>query len=262
MPLPHYERYVAIGDSSTEGVDDPDGNGSYHGWANRLAGHIARTQGSLLYANLAIRGRRTRAIREEQLDRALAMRPDLVTLFSGTNDVVARHFDPARVAEDISHMHRAITETGATLLTFTLPDLTAVMPFARLIATRIEVLNQLLHEIAAASGARLVDFSRHPVASDPRLWSADRLHANSAGHARIAAALAQALGLPGADDAWSEPLPPLSPPTALQRLGAEARWIRSYLLPWLWRHLRGRSTGDSVRPKRPELRPVEVEDGE
>ncbi len=260
MPLPCYRRYVAIGDSSTEGVDDPDGAGGYHGWANRFAEHVSRAQGGLLYANLAIRGRRTRQIRQEQLDRALAMRPDLVTLFSGTNDVVARRFDPERVADDIAHMHRAITETGATLVTFTLPDLTAVMPFARLIAGRLDTLNAMLREISAESGARLVDFTAHPVAGDPRLWSADRLHANTAGHARIAAALAQALELPGADAAWAEPLPPLPTPTTFERLGAEASWIRTYLLPWSWRHLRGRSTGDGITAKRPELRPVEVND--
>jgi lysophospholipase L1-like esterase len=44
----------------------------------------------LLYANLAIRGRSTRQIRDEQLEPALALRPDLVTLFSGTNDLLGR----------------------------------------------------------------------------------------------------------------------------------------------------------------------------
>ena len=190
------------------------------------------------------------------------MRPDLVTLFSGTNDVVARGFDPARVAGDVAQMHRAITETGATLLTFTLPDLTAVMPLARLVSARVETLNRLLREISVASGARLVDFAAYPVALDPRLWSADRLHANTAGHARIAGALAHALTLPGASAAWSEPLPPQPPPTAAQRLRAEGAWIRDNLLPWAWRHLHGRSSGDGIAPKRPELRPVELDDRE
>src|SRR5512140_305905 len=89
-----FSRYVAIGDSSTEGLDDPDGRGGYRGWADRLAAHVAAAQSSpLLYANLAIRGRSTRRIRDEQLEPALALRPDLVTLFSGTNDVIGRRFD-------------------------------------------------------------------------------------------------------------------------------------------------------------------------
>ena len=252
-----YGRYVAIGDSSTEGLNDPDGAGGYRGWADRLAERIARTQGSLLYANLGIRGRRTRRIREEQLDRALRMRPDLVTLFSGTNDVVARHFDLNQVAGDIEHMHRALIEAGATVLTFTLPDLASVMPMGRLVSAKVLALNQALREISARTGAVLVDFAAHPVASDPRLWSADRLHANSAGHARIAGALAYALDLPETDTSWSEPLPELPQRSAFERLRAEAEWVGGYFLPWAWRHLQGRSSGDGVTPKRPELEPVE-----
>jgi len=83
-----FERYVAIGDSTTEGLDDPDGQGGYRGWANRLAERIAAEQGSLLYANLGIRGRTTRQILDEQLAPAVAMRPDLATVVSGTNDLM------------------------------------------------------------------------------------------------------------------------------------------------------------------------------
>ena len=50
-----------------------------------------------MYANLAVRGRSTRRIRYEQLERAAILRPDLVTLFSGTNDVVALRFDATRL---------------------------------------------------------------------------------------------------------------------------------------------------------------------
>ncbi len=258
MTQHRYQRYVAIGDSSTEGLNDPDGAGGYRGWANRLAEHVASHQGSLLYANLAIRGRRTRQIRDGQLDHALAMQPDLATLFSGTNDVVARRFDLAQVADDIEHMHQALIEGGATLLTFTLPDLTPVMPLGRLVAARIEALNDSLREISARTGALLVDFASHAVASDPRLWSADRLHANSQGHARVAQALAHALALPGTDNSWFAALPETPPRSALQRMRAEIDWIREYLAPWIWRHLNGRSSGDGLVAKRPRLLLVEV----
>jgi lysophospholipase L1-like esterase len=252
-PFPGLSRYVAIGDSSTEGLDDPDGMGGFRGWANRLAERIAAAQGELLYANLAVRGRSTRQIRESQLAPALAMRPDLVTLFSGTNDVVRRRFDPARVALDVREMHRALIGQGATLLTFTLPDLAPVMPAARWIAPRVELLNRILREVSAESGALLVDLATHPVATDPRLWSDDRLHANSLGHERIAAALAQALGLPGTDSSWSLPLPPPSPASSLQLLASELDWARRHFMPWVWRHLHGRSSGDGCQPKRPQL---------
>lgn len=254
-----FSRYVAIGDSSTEGLDDPDGRGGYRGWANRLAARVAAAQSSpLLYANLGVRGRSTRAIRDEQLEPALAMRPDLVTLFTGTNDVVRRRFDADAVGADVEFMQRRLIEGGATVLGFTLPDLSIVMPIARPLAGRVRALNDALRHASAASGAILVDFAKHPVGSDPRLWSDDRLHANSAGHERIAAGLAAALKLPGTDETWSHPFPTAWSRSLPASILAEVRWQRDYLLPWIWRHLRGRSSGDGRGPKRPDLKPFDA----
>lgn len=254
-----FSRYVAIGDSSTEGLDDPDGRGGYRGWANRLAEHVSRAQSTpLLYANLAIRGRSTRRILDEQLEAAAAMRPDLVTLFTGTNDVVKPRFDADVVGRDVEHMQRTLIQGGATVLGFTLPDLSIVMPIARPIAGRVRALNEALRRASAASGAILVDFAQHSVGSDPRLWGEDRLHANSAGHERIAAALAAALQLPGTDESWSHPLPTPWSRSWAEAIGAEARWQRDYFFPWIWRHLRGRSSGDGRGPKRPTLSPFSL----
>jgi lysophospholipase L1-like esterase len=252
-----FERYVAIGDSSTEGWIDPDEHGGFRGWANRLAEHIARAQGRLLYANLGVRGKRTRQIRVEQLPAALTMRPDLVTLFSGTNDVLTRRFDPEGVGRDVETMHRELIGSGATVVTFTLPDLTPLMPLGRLIAFRIRALNDALRAVARDTGAVLVDFAAHPVASDARLWNEDRLHANALGHERIAAALAHALGIPCADPSWSDPLPLTSPPGPSEWLRRELRWARRHLAPWIWRHALGRSSGDRALPKRPTLAPMD-----
>ena len=259
-PRPHFptrfERYVAIGDSSTEGLDDPDGRGHYRGWADRLAQHIARAQGSLLYANLAIRGRETHRILAEQLEPALAMRPDLVTLFCGTNDVVRKRFDVEATARDVRTMQTRLIAAGATVLGFTLPDLSRVMPLARPVAPRVHALNEALRSVSRETGALLLDFATYPVAEDPRLWSADRLHANSAGHERIAAALAWKLGLPGTDEAWGLLLPAAPRPGVLATLGGEIAWLARWFLPWVWRHARGRSSGDGMAPKRPALSPV------
>ena len=253
-----FARYVAIGDSSTEGLDDPDGQGGYHGWANRLAARVAAAQSApLLYANLAVRGRSTRQIRDDQLEPALAMRPDLVTLFTGTNDVVKRRFDPDAVGRDVEFMQRKLIEGGAIVLGFTLPDLSLVLPIARPIAGRVRALNDALRHASAASGATLVDFAKHPVGSDPRLWGPDRLHANSAGHERIASALAHALHLPDTDDTWSHPLATPWRRSLGGAILAEIRWQRHYFFPWIWRHLRGRSSGDGRGPKRPALTKLE-----
>lgn len=259
-PVARYRRYVAIGDSSTEGLDDPDGQGGYLGWSLRLARHLADRNGRIHYANLGLRGRRTATIRAEQFEAALALEPDLVTLFTGTNDVIARRFDAGAVRADVADMQRAFIERGATVLGFTLPDMTPVMPLAVLLARRLHALNDALRDASAASGAILVDVARYPVASDPRLWSEDRLHANALGHTRIAAALAGALGLSGPGQAWSEPLPPAPPRGLVGRFAGEVRWGARYLVPWVWRSLRGRSSGDGRRCRYPAL--IEIPGGE
>jgi lysophospholipase L1-like esterase len=253
----NFARYVALGDSSTEGIDDPDGAGGYRGWSQRLAERIDAAQGGgLRYANLAVRGLTTRQVRERQLEAALALSPDLATVFCGTNDVTARHFDATAVAKDIAEMQRALVQGGATVLSFTLPDLTPLMPVARVIAPRIAALNRALADASRASGAILVDFAAYPVATDARLWSEDRIHANAAGHARIAEALAQALRLPGSNDAWREPFPNKWVQTRAQWCAAEVRWWRRHLLPWVWLGLRGHSSADGRGPKRPTLGPL------
>lgn len=255
-----FERFVAIGDSTVEGLDDPDGRGGYRGWANRLAERIARGQGDLLYANLAIRGRTTREVLDEQLEPALAMRPDLAVVVSGTNDILRPRFDAEATARDIERMQRALIEAGATVLSFSLPDLTPVMPLARPLRGRIHRFAEELVAAGARSGAHVIDFTAHPVASDPRLWSDDRLHANSLGHARIAEALASALGLPGSDADWARPLPDRAARGVTGAFADEWRWSREHFFPWLWRHARGQSSGDGRRPKRPRLEPVIVFD--
>lgn len=244
-----FRRYVAIGDSSTEGIDDPAPNGGWRGWSRRLAERLAQ-HGDLEYANLGVRGRTTREIRDEQLAPALALRPDLVTCFSGTNDVTRLRCDVEGVLADMRDIQRACAASGAVVLTFTLPDLTPLLPLGRLVAPRIRALNAGVRRVCAETGARLVDFAAHPiVATDHRLWSDDRLHANAVGHARIADALAEALGLPGARGDWREPLPPLPPVRPWQRARKEAAWARRHLLPWMWLGLsRGASTRAPARP--------------
>lgn len=251
-----FARYVAIGDSTTEGLDDPDGYGSYRGWANRFAEMVAAQQGNLLYANLAVRGLKTRDILEQQLSVALEMKPDVSTVVSGTNDVLRPRFDVNAYQRDVAAMQGALIAQGATVLTFTLPDLSLVNPTARMARERVAAMNEALREVSASTGALVVDLAKHELAGDPRLWSRDRLHANSLGHARIAAALASAVKLPGSDDSWAVPLNKRVPPATIERWTDHAKWTGEYLAPWLLRRIRGRSSADGVVCKRPHLTPV------
>lgn len=252
-----FTRYVAIGDSSTEGLEDPGEQGRHRGWADRLALHVAQTQGAaLLYANLAIRGRKTREVRDEQLAPALAMRPDLASVFAGTNDIIRSKYSESQVIDDLRAMHTALRGIGATVVTITMPDLSEVAPFAERARPRLLAFNAAVRTLCAETGSLVLDVAQYPVACDPRLWHEDRLHANAEGHRRIAAGLASVLGLPGFDEAWATPLPPRVPLSAWQRARAEAHWVATYLTPWLLRRLTGKSSGDGVTAKRPTLQPI------
>ena len=252
-----YQRYVAIGDSSTEGLDDPDAHGGYRGWANRLAQRIADAQGSVLYANLGVRGKLTREVLDQQLAPAAAMRPDLATVFAGSNDILQLRFDPRTVANDVAHMQRTLAQGGATVVTFTLPDLTPIMPVARVLTRRVRAMNDALRGASASTGAILVDFAVHAVGSDRRLWSDDRFHANAAGHARIALALAHAIGIPGSDDTWMEPLPVAARRNAIAWWAGEIAWAARHIPGWARSFASGGGTRDARVPKRPLLERLE-----
>src|SRR3954464_1435050 len=142
---PPVRRYVAIGDSSTEGLEDPDGQGGYRGWADRLAEHIADAQDEVLeYANLAIRGLRMSEIRSTQFDDALAMKPDLMTIFGGVNDVLAPGHDFAEIRADYEAMFGEASGEDITVLTFTVPDPSSYNPFGRRLKTRLFRLNDVI----------------------------------------------------------------------------------------------------------------------
>lgn len=251
-----FERYVALGDSTTEGLDDPDGAGGYRGWANRLAERLAAHQGSIAYANLGVRGRCAREIHAEQLPAALALAPDLATVVAGMNDLLRRDFDAVATAAELGAMQRALVARGCVVLSFTIPDIAhrlAVIGGARILSRRTRALDEEIRKVSAASGALLLDLAAHPVAADPRLWSADRLHANAEGHRRIALGLAHALGLPGSDLRWLEPLPPAPPRGWRARLVEDWTWGRAYLVPWLLRRARGGAGVTPRGPKQPTL---------
>ncbi|MGW5850270.1 SGNH/GDSL hydrolase family protein [Streptomyces sp. NPDC055254] len=256
MTNTEYLRYVALGDSQTEGMGDGDDTVGLRGFADRLAEHLAASNPGLLYANLAVRGRVAGQVRAEQLEPALALRPDLATVVAGVNDLLRPRFDAAAVAGQLEEMFAALTAAGAHVVTVTFPDIAKIAPVARPVSSRVSDLNDRVRAAAARHGVTVADVGGREISADPRLWSADRLHASPLGHERIAAALAHTLRLPGSDDSWDLPLAPLARSGGLRAAGAELRWAAGFLGPWIGRRLRGRSSGDGRSAKRPGLLPL------
>ena len=260
QPGIRFSRYVAIGDSTTEGLEDPTADGlGYRGFADRLAARLAREQPALLYANLGIRGRKMRQIREEQLEPALALEPDLVRSPEGSTTSSGRASTSLKSYGDLEHMVSAFACRGATVLGVTFPDAALIMPAARLARRRVSAFNLAVRKIADRHGMLIADLERHGVV-DRRLWSVDRLHANSSGHARIAAAMEQTLGLEPDEDPWAL-LPPAERIPRGTAISTELAWMSRHMAPWIVRRIRGRSSGDGLAPKRPALAPLEFDLG-
>lgn len=248
-----YRRYVALGDSQSEGLWDGDDSSGVHGFADRLAVLLDGHQPGLLYANLAVRGRRIRDVIDDQLPQALAMRPDLITSCIGMNDVTRPGRSFGRALADLEYLHDRLAETGATVVTTTFPDLVRILPVGRLIAGRVIEINEVIRAAAAQHGFGLVDLHRASSMQDPDTWSVDRVHGSSRGHELFAAAAAEALGLPGSSHDWAHAGAHVVRPGLRSRMYSQVMWSQNLLMPWLWRHLRGRSSGDGREPKRPQL---------
>jgi lysophospholipase L1-like esterase len=256
-----YQRFVAVGDSCTEGLDDPyPGGERYRGWADLVAVRLARDEPELRYANLGVRGRRLDQITVEQMPIVAELKPDLIALFGGGNDVLARGWDARTVERRVDKAIRASTEIAPKIVVFTLSDISRQLPLGWRMRPRLVALNNAIREAAVNYGALLVDLWFDEAAPDSRYFGPDRLHLSEPGHRRLAAHLLTALGV-SFDRSWLTPLPgrPVRP-----GLRADARWFYREVLPVAYTRARnrvvGRSPGDGLFPKRPELLPVRLDD--
>ncbi|HEV7651212.1 MAG TPA: SGNH/GDSL hydrolase family protein [Actinophytocola sp.] len=249
-----YRKYVAIGDSCAEGVDDPypDGRG-FRGFADLTATRLAELEPDLHYANLAVRGRRLDQIRAEQLPTAVRLRPDLVTLFGGGNDVLQGR--PDSLAADLDAIVGTLSAVAGTVVLFTLPDLARRLPAMGRLRLRVNALNELIVATAAWHDALLVDVREDPWAEDIRLYGEDRLHLGELGHRRVAGHLLAALDVP-ADD-WLGPLPAAVREPVWRATVRQWNWVRRHVTPAIRDIVRnklvGREPGDGFVPKRPDL---------
>jgi lysophospholipase L1-like esterase len=252
--------FVALGDSFTEGLDDPRADqAGYLGWADRFAGMLAGQRPGLRYANLAVRGKLLREVAEEQIPQAIAMAPDLVSLAAGGNDLLRPRGDPDTLADHFDEAVRTLLMTGCQVVMFTGFD--PRFPVLRLIRGKVAAYNMHLRAIADRHQCHLVDLWSMRVLRDPHAWSADRLHLTPEAHQRVALHTCEVIGVRVAAD-WREPWPPaegIVPSQALAWLAArrtDLRWARLHAAPWVARRVRGVSAGDDISPKRPELLPL------
>jgi lysophospholipase L1-like esterase len=250
-----FHRYVALGDSFTEGVGDPDPSrpNGLRGWADRVAEVLARASDDFGYANLAVRGRKLPAILAEQVEPALALSPDLVTIHGGGNDVLRPRVDLDALAAAYDEGVGRLAGSGARVVMFTIAD-PGANPVFKPLRGRMAIFNEWVREIADRHDATLVDMWRMRGWKVSEVMDEDRLHLNAVGHQSIAIAVLDALA---ADHALTPlPLPMPVVQSARERRAADVAWARQHMVPWVHRRLTGRSSGDDVEPKRPTLGPI------
>ncbi len=255
VPAPRpWRRIVALGDSITEGLCDTSRmpSGQYRGWADRLAMLLAqRSAQPVRYANLAVRSRRVQHVCDEQVPRALELRPDLVTILIGANDLVSARPDVRRLGGQVDEAVARLRAAGCDVLLVSpfLPRRRVSAPLTR----RFAQFTEQLRRVAAAHGALLLDLDARDAIGDLDNWAYDKVHLSSRGHRLLAYRAAEALGVPDAetvgeldaalhadevrDDDRDEERP------------VAGTWLVRDALPWLWRRVRGRTAGDDLIAK-------------
>ena len=196
---PSWQRYVAIGDSLSEGLGDPLPGGGTRGWAHLMAGHLRREHPDLAFTNLAVRGHLASDALRDQLQPALRFAPDLVSVFIGGNDVLLRPaFRPERFAEQLTALVEPFAQS-ATVVMSTLPDLTACSPtpppLRGRLRRRILAANEVIAATARRHDALLLDAYADERTRRHAMWSIDRIHPSAEGHRLIAASVAELLGV-------------------------------------------------------------------
>ena len=249
-----YRRFIALGDSMTEGMSDEIIDGNYRGWADRVAEVMAANWSEFTYANLAIRGKLVGQVVTEQIPLALPYiegKSTLVSFHAGANDVIRPKYDKALAIGTYNEGVTKLTESGATLMLFcVLEDSGTKTRAAKVWKERFAEFNENVRQIAAESGALLFDPNNDDFWRDPRFIHEDRLHLNSEGHRRVAQAVLSRFDLPHDGD-WRMKLPPAAPISWIEKLQIDLNWFWKYAIPWLGRRIRRRSSGDGRSAKYP-----------
>jgi len=253
-----WSRYVALGDSFTEGIGDPETSspGGHRGWADRVAEVLSAGSDDFAYANLAVRGKLIRQISHEQIEPALELRPDLITISAGGNDVLRPGSDPDEIASRCEDTVNRLSRDGATIVLFTGADV-GFSPVFRSIRGKVAIYNENLRAVATKYDCIVADMWSLTEIQDPRLWAPDRLHLNALGHHTVARMVLSSLNVANSlEPQRPEPMPGT---TWRQARTEDLAWARTYLVPWVVRRIRHQSSGDHILPKRPLAGPIVVE---
>lgn len=248
--------YVAIGDSLSEGLGDFAflERRVNSGWTDRFATLLAREaehEGrDFRYANLAIRGANIKAIMGGQLERALQLKPDLVTVMAGQNDFFCKSEDLPELERVFREGIQRLLDAGCQVIVSNTINPIHLIVFRRL-ARLAATITEMIERVARELDVPIHDVHRIESLSEIRYWAEDMVHFSGPGHIKVANKAADILQLryrlSEFDDCeiW------------IPRRGliGTSRWIVLHVIPFMVRRMRGVTAGDGLEPKLPELNP-------
>lgn len=177
-------KYVALGDSLSVGIgsDNPKKSLPYI-----LAGKLARNM-SVQLINLAVLGATADDITQFQLDRAIAEKPNYVTVFIGTNDVHA--LIPAVIFRDkLDYIIKNLaSQTQAKIIIFNVPYLGSksliLFPYNLFFDYKIRQYNTEIETIAKNNNVLLIDLytPTKEFEKQTNFYSVDSFHPSGEGY--------------------------------------------------------------------------------
>ncbi len=179
--------YVALGDSSVEGLGASSPDRSYTGVIHKQLRLILK---NTQYHNLGKAYAKVNDVIENQLDKAIDLKPDLITISVGTNDIIKKT-SLKQFEKDLFELLSTLkTHTTADIVINTIPDMTgapAVPKHLRLAGKMmLAITNNVIRKQSELCDVRLVDLyqtSRIFTQSYPEVLSDDGFHPSDFGYA-------------------------------------------------------------------------------
>ncbi|RJF71982.1 SGNH/GDSL hydrolase family protein [Deinococcus cavernae] len=193
-----FQCFVALGDSVTEGIGDAVAGFPQMGAHDALALRLKALNPDLKYVNLARRGLLSSEILATQLEEAVALQPDLVSVIAGANDLLMRRWHPEQFEQDFGRLLGAFP-AATERLTMTLPNFSIPIGMPASMTLRFErqwtQANEIIRRLARQHDALLLDVGADTAFHHADVWSADRVHPNARGYALVMQDMLDLLGL-------------------------------------------------------------------
>lgn len=220
--------FAILGDSAATGVGDYDKYGRPRGWCFHLASAFSQP---INLIQVARSGAQSSEVKEIQLPRALAYRPDIAALVVGGNDLLRNGFSPQKLYENLRETISEFKALGTEVLMLQLHDPTKIVPLPRLLARvlrrRVEAVNEVYEKLVAEYELVFLRTRTLPDIYQSHLWHFDRMHPSAHGHLTLAKNFRDLLESRGWGVAALE-LPPISSATKHERIF----WMLRNGTPW------------------------------